>query len=117
MGTTLVYITCPSLEEARSIARSVVGDRLAACANIVPAIESLYWWQGALEESREVLLLLKTKATLFERLEQRVRELHGYECPCIVGVPLTAGSEAFLRWVADETLPDEARHGGEGDTG
>ena len=98
----VVYVTASSDAEARSIAASVVNERLAACANILPAIRSMYWWQGRLEESVEVALLLKTRAALVPALTERVRALHAYECPCVVALPVVGGNAAFLAWIRDE---------------
>lgn len=112
MDHCLVYVTCPSLDEARAIAREVVGDRLAACANLVDGVESLYWWEGQLTEGREVLLLLKTKRALYSRLEERVRALHSYKCPCIVALGIEEGLYDFLDWISHETLEGEAGDGG-----
>ncbi len=107
MDHYLVYVTCASAEEARTIARAVVGERLAACANLIEGVASLSWWQGTLEENREVLLLLKTKRTLYSRLEERVRALHRYECPCIVALGIQEGLYDYLDWVSHETLADD----------
>ena len=98
-----VYITAPDLEVAKTIARALVEERLAACANILPLGESLYHWQGKVEEAREVALILKTQAVLFDKLAARCRELHPYDCPCIVGLPLAAGTSEYLSWIRAET--------------
>jgi periplasmic divalent cation tolerance protein len=105
MDYALVYVTVPSLDEARTIALAVVEERLAACANLVPRIESIYWWEDTVEEAREVLLLLKTKRALVGRLGERIRTLHSYECPCVVSLDIAEGHAAFLEWIGRETLP------------
>lgn len=97
------YVTCRSAEEARGIARAVVAERLAACANLLGGIESLYWWRGALEESREVALILKTSAALVPALTRRVKALHSYEVPCVVALPILGGNADYLAWLAAET--------------
>lgn len=103
MEGTLVYVTAADEAAAHSIATTIVGEHLAACANILPPIRSVYWWQGALEEATEVALLLKTRAALVPMLIERVKELHAYDCPCIVALPIVAGNPAFLDWIANET--------------
>ena len=98
----LVYITTPNAEEAKKIASSLVQEKLAACANILPQISSVFYWDGALEQSNEALLLLKTSQEKFAALQQRVKELHSYELPCIVALPLSAGLPEYLNWIKQE---------------
>lgn len=103
MSFVIVYVTVSTETEAQRIAETVVGERLAACANILPPIRSIYWWEGKLESAGEVAVLLKTRETLADPLIERVRELHSYECPCIVAMPLVAGNPAFVAWIGSET--------------
>ncbi|MBQ4132151.1 MAG: divalent-cation tolerance protein CutA [Desulfovibrionaceae bacterium] len=98
----LVYITAPDQESARKIAGALLAEKLAACANILPDAESLFFWKGELRQRSESILLLKTHKSLFDRLMQRARELHEYELPCIVALPLAAGLPDFLSWVTGE---------------
>jgi periplasmic divalent cation tolerance protein len=98
-----IYITVATPEDARKIAAAVVEERLAACANIIPGMTSVYRWQGKTEEGNETVLILKTRADLFPAVEKRVRELHGYSVPCIVALPVAAGHAPFLRWIEEET--------------
>ena len=100
-----VYVTVPSEDEARRIAHAVVTDRLAACANIYPAVRSVYHWQGKLEEAQEVSLILKTRASLYPALETRVKELHSYQTPCITAMPVTHIQADYMQWILDETKP------------
>jgi periplasmic divalent cation tolerance protein len=100
-----VYVTAASHGEAVSIARTVVAERLAACANILPAVTSVYHWQGQVQEDAEVALLLKTETRLFDRLATRIRELHSYDTPCIVAWPIVAGDAAYLAWLGAEIMP------------
>ena len=104
MELVLVHITAASAEEAGRIAHDLVDRRLAACANIVPGVRSIYRWKGRIEQSPEVLLLAKTRADLLPAVTDRVRALHSYECPCVAAVPIVAGYPAFLGWVEKETL-------------
>ena len=98
-----VYMTAASLEEADAIAAALVEARLAACVNILGPIRSVYRWQGQVQREDEVALLAKTEARLFEALAARVRELHGYETPCIVAWPIETGDAAYLDWIGAET--------------
>ncbi len=99
----LVSITTSSLEEAERIAEALVQERLAACVNIVPAITSIYRWQGEVHRDSEVLLIAKSRPELFESLAARVKELHSYEVPEIIALPIVAGSKAYLSWI-DESV-------------
>jgi periplasmic divalent cation tolerance protein len=98
-----VYITCADNDEAKKIAQALVEERLAACANIMAGHESIYHWQGKIETAREVVVILKTREDLFDALKARVLELHSYDCPCIVAMPIEKGHQAFLEWVEEET--------------
>ena len=99
-----VYVTAESEEQALSIARVVVHERLAACGNVLPGMQSVYWWDGSVREAAEAVLILKTRRDLFDALAARVRALHSYECPCIVALPIAAGSAPYLDWIALETV-------------
>ena len=98
----LVYITTPNVAEAKKIASALVQEKLAACANILPQVSSVFYWNGKLQETDESLLLLKTSQNKFSALQQRAKELHSYELPCIVALPITAGLPEFLTWVKQE---------------
>ena len=98
-----IYITTPSREMAEKIARALVEERLAACVNIIPGVRSIYRWKGNVEAASEVVLIAKTRADLFARLEKRVKELHSYEVPCIVAWPIAAGHQPYLDWLEKET--------------
>jgi periplasmic divalent cation tolerance protein len=99
----LVYVTCRSEQEARSIAHAVVRERIAAAANIVGTIHSFYWWEGALHEGDEAALVCKTSDDLIEHLIARVKELHGYRVPGVVALQIAAGNPEYLRWIEAET--------------
>ena len=101
----LAYSTCPDEGTARRIAARVVEEGLAACVNIVPEVTSIYRWQGAVETAAECLLIIKTRAGQLARLEQRIAELHPYDVPEFVTVAVEGGSEAYLRWLVEETRP------------
>jgi periplasmic divalent cation tolerance protein len=99
----VVLITAPEEETARRIARALVEERLAACVNLLPGVRSIYRWQGDVEEAAEVLLIAKTHAERVAALAARVQALHPYELPEVVTLPVTDGSEAYLRWVVAES--------------
>jgi periplasmic divalent cation tolerance protein len=102
-GAIVVYVTAPQEDEAAAIAKALVGEGLAACVNIVRGIRSLYRWQGKIEDDTEVLMIIKTQASLFERLSSRVRELHSYSVPEVIALPIVSGSDDYLAWVRDVT--------------
>ena len=95
----IVLVTCPTHAAARTIARHLVTKRLAACVNIVPGLESLFYWQGKLDSCRELLLIIKTTRTGFERLQRAILRLHPYDCPEIIALPVVAGHRPYLKWV------------------
>jgi periplasmic divalent cation tolerance protein len=102
----VVYVTAGSLDEADRLARGLVEERLAACVNRIGPIQSVYRWEGKLEQSEEHLLIIKTEKDLFSALEKRVRELHTYSVPEIVALPIIDGSQDYLRWLGAQTTAD-----------
>lgn len=99
-GFLLVFSTFPAVGIARETARVLVGEHLAACANVLPGVTSIYVWQGEQNENEEVLVLFKTRREVYPALEARLKSLHPYEAPEIVAVDLAAGLPAYLAWVA-----------------
>lgn len=99
----LGYITTPSRDAAMNIAQVVVGERLAACANLLPGMTSVYHWKGAMQTDEECVLVLKTRRDLAARLRARIVELHSYECPCVVFLPVVDGNPPYLEWLRSET--------------
>jgi periplasmic divalent cation tolerance protein len=99
----IVLMTAPSADVAARIGRTLVEERLAACANIVPAVRSIYRWQGKICDEGEVLCILKTRRALFDALRDRIGALHPYEVPEIVAVDPSAVSEAYARWLVECT--------------
>ena len=95
----IVLITAGSEEEAHRIAESLVKGKKAACVNIVPRVDSLFWWEGKLDSARESLLLIKTKASLFPEIISLVKDIHSYEVPEIIALPIIGGSEDYLKWL------------------
>lgn len=103
MTACFVYVTAPDADAARRIGRVLVEERLAACANVLGGITSIFRWEGRVQEEGEAALIAKTRADLVPALTERVKALHSYSCPCVVSWPLTAGNPDFLAWIAAET--------------
>ena len=99
----LVYTTWPSIVEAERAGRQLVERRLGACVNILPGMVSHYWWQGALERAEEVVMIVKTRATLAEPVRQAVKELHSYETPSIMVLPVESVDADYYAWILKET--------------
>lgn len=95
----VVFVTAGSRPEARRIARALLEQRLVACANIVPGVESHYWWEGKIDHAREWLLVMKTRRSKFRAVKRAVKRLHSYQVPEIIALPLTAGQADYLRWI------------------
>lgn len=95
----VVMITAASQDEARSLARLLIEERLAACVQILPAMQSLYVWQGSTEQSDEILLLVKTTLDVFSHLEETVKRRHSYDTPEIIALPVIASSASYLSWM------------------
>jgi periplasmic divalent cation tolerance protein len=95
----LIFCTCGNQEEARRIAHAVVKERLAACANIITGVQSVFRWEGEITESEEVQLLIKTTENRYSDLQMRIAELHSYDTPEIFSVPLAAVSDKYLAWL------------------
>lgn len=105
MSAVFVYVTAPSRDVALSIGRTLVEERLVACVNVLDGLTSLYWWDGKIQQDAEALFVAKTRQDLFPRVVERVRELHPYEVPCVVALPVADGNPAFLDWISAETGP------------
>ena len=98
----IILTTAGSAEEARKIATALVEQRLAACVNIVPQVESVYRWQDKVETAREWLLVIKTSQKRYKAIEKAIRELHSYELPEVVSVAIEGGSKDYLKWLAGQ---------------
>jgi periplasmic divalent cation tolerance protein len=101
--TVVVLTSLPDREAAIRLAHELVAKKLAACVNVLAECTSVYRWKGAVENAREVLVLIKTRAVRYTELEAAIRGLHPYELPEIIAVPVVRGFDDYLRWVADET--------------
>lgn len=105
----IVFVMAANEDEAAKIARALVEERLAACVNILGPIRSIYRWRGAIEDAREHLLMIKSRARLFSKIERKVRELHSYEVPEIIALPIARGSKPYLDWIFESTAAQRAR--------
>lgn len=101
----VVMITAPGVEVGADLARALVGERLAACVNLVPGVRSFYRWEGAVQDDAEVLLVVKTRSDRCDALAARVRDLHPYELPEVLELQAAGGSPPYLEWVRTESLP------------
>ena len=99
----VVLITCGSEEEALKIANALVEEHLAACVNLVSPIRSIYRWEGKIWDEREWMLIIKTQRHRFEELEKKVKSLHSYSVPEIIGLPMVEGSASYLKWLEEMT--------------
>lgn len=108
MGTEFIVVFCthPDAGAARDLGGALVEEKLAACVNLLPGLASLYVWQGQRETSEEVLLVLKTRSALFERLAAAIRARHPYTAPEIIALPIVAGDPDYLNWLKTSTLDD-----------
>jgi periplasmic divalent cation tolerance protein len=105
----VVLSTCSSQAEAEKIASALVEKRLAACVNLIPGVQSIYRWRGAVEHSKEVVLVIKSSRELFDRLRGELMKMHSYEVPEAIALPIVDGAEGYLEWMERELLPVGAR--------
>ncbi|MCW5965892.1 MAG: divalent-cation tolerance protein CutA [Bryobacterales bacterium] len=99
----IVFCTVASVSEGKYLAQALVAEELVACVTLLPPVQSVYRWQGKIEEAEEVLLLIKTREGRWEAVRQRIQALHSYENPEIIAVPITTGSPAYLEWIDRST--------------
>lgn len=102
MNMVLVYITCKDIDEARRIGQGLVRERLAACVNIFPGIESYFVWEGRMEQSNEAVIVVKTVEDKVEAVTRAVRDWHSYSVPAIMAIPVIGGNASFIDWVCGE---------------
>jgi len=103
LAYSLIYITTSDVKEARSIARRLLEERLVACANIVPGVESHYWWKGDICESTEALLFVKTTDSKTSDVISKVKSIHSYDVPAISVIKISDGNTDFFEWIKEET--------------
>lgn len=103
MSVSFVYVTAKDRDQALNIGRTLVAEHLVACVNVLDAMTSIYRWQGQTCEDREAVLVAKTRTELVGQVIERVKQLHTYDCPCVVSWELSQGNESYLRWIAEQT--------------
>lgn len=99
----IIFVTCSSKREASKIAKKLLNERLIACANIIEGISSLFWWKGKLDKAKESLIIAKTARKNFNKIENCIKELHSYEVPEIIAIPIIKGERNYLKWI-DESI-------------
>ena len=105
-GKIVIFVTASTEEEAHKVAELLLGRRKAACVNIVPEVDSSFWWRGKLDSARESLLIIKTRASLLPEIIEMVKSVHSYEVPEIIALPIIGGSEDYLEWIDDAVKED-----------
>jgi periplasmic divalent cation tolerance protein len=103
MKLNLVYITTKDKNEARRIGKELVKTRLAGCVNIIDNMNSMYWWEGKIQDDQEVILIAKTRQSLVKKLIKKVKSIHSYSTPCIISLPILDGNKQYLDWLEKET--------------
>ena len=98
----LLYVTTGSKDEAQEIGRQLLEEKIAACVNIIDGMTSMYWWEGKIAADNEAILIIKIDDAYNEKAILRITELHSYDCPCILVLPIKAGNEAYLNWLNDQ---------------
>ena len=99
----LIYVTSSSEDEALNIGRTLIDERLVACVNIIPAVRSIYRWEGAIEDEKEAVLVMKTVGAKVGAVTKKIKSIHSYDCPCVVVMDITNGNDDFLQWIVNET--------------
>jgi len=105
----IVFVTTSSKSEASRIADQIVLSHLAACANIIPKVESIFFWKGKVEKAKEFLLIIKTEFRNLKKLEAKIRSLHSYSIPEIIGIPIAWGHKPYLAWVAEASTSSKKK--------
>ena len=99
----LIYVTSSSEDEALNIGRTLIDERLVACVNIIPAVRSIYRWEGAIEDEKEAVLVMKTVGAKVDAVTKKIKSIHSYDCPCVVVMDIINGNDDFLQWIVNET--------------
>jgi periplasmic divalent cation tolerance protein len=102
MKVNLVYMTAEDKAEAKKIGSVLVESKLAACVNIIDNMNSMYVWEGKVQDDNEAILIAKTTEARLPQLIEKVKSLHSYDCPCILSIPVSGGNTEFINWIADE---------------
>lgn len=102
----LIYVVTASADEASRLGHALLVRKLCACVNILPQIESMYWWSGKIEQNKEAVLLIKTDETMYESVEQLILSKHSYEKPAIFAIPVSRVEPAYLNWINTQIAPE-----------
>ncbi|MBI4295834.1 MAG: divalent-cation tolerance protein CutA [Chloroflexi bacterium] len=102
-GELVILITAASVQEGSKIARSLLEKRRVACVNIIPSVNSLFWWRDKIDSAEEVLLIAKSRAALLPQVIELVKQIHSYKVPEVIALPIVGGNADYLRWLNDET--------------
>ena len=98
----IVFVTVPGLREGSRISKAILTSRLAACVNVIPGVQSMYQWKGKIVREKEAMLVMKTTRARYQKLEQKIKQLHPYEVPEVIAMPLICGSPQYIGWVTRE---------------
>ncbi|KAK3150698.1 hypothetical protein QOZ80_3AG0236530 [Eleusine coracana subsp. coracana] len=99
----VVYVTVPNREAGKKLSQGIISEKLAACVNIVPGIESVYWWEGKVQTDAEELLIIKTRESLLNALTEHIKANHEYDVPEVISLPITGGNTKYLEWIKNST--------------
>ena len=102
----VIYITCPSYEEAESLSRKILEEKLAACCNIINGVQSFFWWEGEIDQAEEALMIVKSQKSRLKELVEFVQMYHPYDVPEIIALPIVGGSQDYLKWVKEESTDE-----------
>jgi len=97
----VIFITAAGEEEAKKLTKVLIEEKLAACVNILSGVESLYWWKGKIESSKEWMLVVKTQKKMVNKIVNRVKEIHSYEVPEVIALPIVGGNKDYLQWISE----------------
>mmetsp|Transcript_34117 Transcript_34117/g.65173 ORF Transcript_34117/g.65173 Transcript_34117/m.65173 type:complete len:169 (-) Transcript_34117:101-607(-) len=101
-----VYVTVPDKDTGKKVATALIESKLAACVNMIPGVESMYWWQGKVETDQELLLMIKSRASLVDQISAKVQAVHPYDTPEVIAVPITEGSAPYMKWLIESTIAE-----------
>lgn len=103
MTAVMIYVTTKDKAEAQRVGKVLVESRLVACVNIIEGMQSMFWWKGSAQSEQECVLIAKTRVGLVSDINEKIKSVHTYECPCIVAIPIIDGNPEFLQWIQEET--------------
>jgi periplasmic divalent cation tolerance protein len=103
MTAVMVYVTAKDKAEAQRVGKVLVESRLVACVNIIEGMESMFWWKGSAQSEKECVLIAKTRVGLVSDINDKIKTVHTYDCPCVVAIPIIDGNPEFLQWIQEET--------------